>query len=553
MKRFVVLIIFALLLAPTQAQTTSKPLILPFQDAAGLNTWLLGQAYGNTTGAFNFGDQWYSAGQGLHFGLDFSAPCGTPLVAVADGVVAFVDNLNFGSAPHNLILRHDAIGLTTLYGHLQDTSPLRVGDVVNQGQFVGYSGDPDDTCQSRPHLHLEIRSLDYRTAYNPIDYMDANWESLSLVGRFGNRFFQMDLDNARRWITLDDQPSVSFGGRRLNAYTAAYPLPNDQTPPSNARLSTDVAPITAETTATLGLFEGTGCCWEFWWHPTDPNRAYAIDGYAGQRATVLEFDANGQLVAGLGDAPPAFYSPDYTHRITKLADGSLIQNIASGESWQVPTGDFMPALNVDNTRLLWIEFGGASVPGQEEPNNTIFISDARGSNPQALFTEAGIEARWLDSTRILLDLPQRPYTQLDVYDTVTSERYTLGRWYRPRGFSISPDGARMMFYLPQQPNPVDTGLYWMNIAPNATTQRVDWFGAYQWRDADSVFFIPFDPNTNTHHLRSYDVTTGATYRLTDPTTQPFTVMDGRWSVNADGSQIVFRNARDRSLWTLRVD
>lgn len=553
MKRFVVIILLFLLSISSQAQTQGKPLILPFQDEAGLNTWLLGQAYGNTTGAYNFGDQWYSAGQGLHFGLDFSAPCGTPLVAVADGVVAFVDNLNFGSAPHNLILRHDEIGLTSLYGHLQDTSPLQVGEIVTQGQFVGYSGDPDDTCVSRPHLHLEIRSLDYRTAYNPIDYMDANWESLSLIGRFGSRFFQIDLDNARRWVTLDDQPSVSFGGRRLNAYNAVFPLPRDLTPPNNPRIATDVVPITTETTATINLYEGTGCCWEFWWHPTDPNRAFAIDGYAGQRASVLELNKDGQIVDVLGDAPPPFFSPDYTHRVTPTTDGTLIQIMNTGENWQINTDMSVPALSPDNTRLLWVERGGSSVPGQDEPNNTIYISDARGENAQVLFTEAGIEAQWLDSTRILLDLPQRPYTQLDVYDLTTGERYTLGRWYRPRGFSVSPDGARIMFYLPQQPNPADTGLYWMNIAPNAQAQRVPWFGAYQWRGTDSVFFLPFDPNTNTHQLKSYDITTGAVFNLTDPTTQPFTIMDGRWSVNADGSQIVFRNARDRSLWTIRVE
>ena len=232
MKHFIFSLCLLLLISSTvYSQTAERPLILPFQDPAGIDTWLLGQAYGNTTGAYRFGDQWYSAGQGLHFGLDFSAPCGSPLVAVADGTVAFVDNLNFGSAPHNLILRHDALGLTSLYGHLQGRSPLTEGATISQGDFVGYSGDPDSTCTSRPHLHLEIRSLDYRTALNPVDYIDADWDTLALIGSFSNRNFQMDLDNSRQWQTLNDQPNVAFGGRILNNYLA--PFPAEVNPPSN--------------------------------------------------------------------------------------------------------------------------------------------------------------------------------------------------------------------------------------------------------------------------------------------------------------------------------
>src|SRR6478735_2651418 len=112
MKKLSIFLLLLLWANFSEAQTATKPMILPFQDPPNAGTWLLGQAYGNTTGAYNFGDEWYSAGQGLHFGLDFSAACGTPLVATAAGVVAQVDNLGFGSAPHNLILRHEELGLT---------------------------------------------------------------------------------------------------------------------------------------------------------------------------------------------------------------------------------------------------------------------------------------------------------------------------------------------------------------------------------------------------------------------------------------------------------
>ncbi|MGJ3238336.1 MAG: M23 family metallopeptidase [Anaerolineae bacterium] len=535
----------------SQGQTAERPLILPFLDPPGIDTWLLGQAYGNTTGAYRFGDQWYSAGQGLHFGLDFSAPCGTPLVAVADGTVAFVDNLNFGSAPHNVILRHDALNLTSLYGHLLERAPLTEGMQIQQGDLVGYTGDPDSTCESRPHLHLEIRTLDYRTALNPVDYIDANWNSLALIGSFSSRNYQIDLDNARQWQTLDDQPDVAFGGRILNNYSAPYPA--EINPPSNPPLVRNTAPIATDNPATLRIFDPTGCCWENWWHPTDANRLYTLDGFQNQRAGIYGYDArNNTLIESLGLAPPPYYSPDFTHAIRPFGNTIEIQNLSSGESWSIETGMAIPSINTDNTRLLWVAQGGTSVPGQSAPTNNILVSDMRGENLQLLVSEAGVNAMWLDAHRLMLTISERPYTRIDIIDVRDNSRYTLGRWYRPRGFSIAPNSERLMFYLAYQPDPEQNGVYWMDITPDAQANRVAWFGAYQWRDADSVFYVPFDATTNTHQLMYYDINSASSRALTDLTRQPFTMMDGRWSVNADGTMILFRNAVDRNLWMIDI-
>ena len=125
--RWLLLGIFVLLFSfsSAAAQDTTKPFIMPIAVPASPSTWLLGQPYGNTTGAYNFGTAWYSAGQGLHFGIDISMPCGTPLIAVGDGEVIYTDNLAFGAGPHNLIIRHSAAGVTTLYGHLLDRPPVQ--------------------------------------------------------------------------------------------------------------------------------------------------------------------------------------------------------------------------------------------------------------------------------------------------------------------------------------------------------------------------------------------------------------------------------------------
>ncbi len=220
--------LLVLLLIPVQAGQASShlldwPLILPFHDPPGPDTWLLGQTYGNTTGAYFQRNTTYRFGQGIHFGIDLSARCGTPVVAVADGVVALVDAKGYGSAPHNLIIDHPQLKYSTLYGHLLEKPKLAVSQKVQQGDVVALSGDPDETCTGRPHLHLELRDYPGRSRFfNPIPLMRADWDNLALIGNFG-RGFERDLDDTRKWQHLDDQPAATVGQKLLNDFRNPWP------------------------------------------------------------------------------------------------------------------------------------------------------------------------------------------------------------------------------------------------------------------------------------------------------------------------------------------
>jgi len=215
----------AIYLPPATAQSeTQEPFILPFKEPPGPDTWLLAQPYGNTTGAYRQRNTTYRAGQGIHFGIDFSAPCGTEVVAIGDGVVFAVDDLNFGSGPHNLMIDHPDLGYASFYGHLLGRPDLEVGQQVKAGQVVGLSGDPAGTCYGRPHIHLEIRDLRHWRKYNPHILIEADWDNLSLVGPF-SRAFQRDLDDPRKWQYLDGQPEIVVGGPLINDF--AHPWPPD--------------------------------------------------------------------------------------------------------------------------------------------------------------------------------------------------------------------------------------------------------------------------------------------------------------------------------------
>ena len=201
---------------------TAKPFILPFREPPGPDTWLLAQPYGNTTFAYRERDAQYRRVQGIHFGVDLSTRCGTEVVAIADGVVFASDNLAFGSAPHNLLIDHPALGYASLYGHLLEDPGLAPGTKVKAGDVVALSGDPADTCYGRPHLHLEIRDLTHVHKYNPATLIEADWDNLALIGPFSSSF-QRDLDAPRKWQYLDDQPKSYTGGPLLNDFANPWP------------------------------------------------------------------------------------------------------------------------------------------------------------------------------------------------------------------------------------------------------------------------------------------------------------------------------------------
>ena len=224
----VVLVLIALAVvlaggATAQAQEAGeKPFTFPFAGPPGPNTWLFNQPYGNTTFAYRsrLGD--YRMGQGLHFGIDISAKCGTPVLAIGDGVVTDVDNVyGYGSGPHNIMINHPN-GYASLYGHLLQRPTLAPGTQVKQGQVVGLSGDPDATCYSRPHLHLEIRDASHKHAYNPLNFIDMDWDAIALYNSFA-RGWQRNLDDPREWTDPFDQPDTTFGGPLLNDFARPWP------------------------------------------------------------------------------------------------------------------------------------------------------------------------------------------------------------------------------------------------------------------------------------------------------------------------------------------
>ena len=90
---------------------------------------------------------------GYHRGDDFAAHCGTPIYAVADGVVTAVTR--GGLAGDEIIIRH-AGGNETAYSHMYDNGILvSIGQIVAAGQNIAQVGSSGDSTGC--HLYFEFR------------------------------------------------------------------------------------------------------------------------------------------------------------------------------------------------------------------------------------------------------------------------------------------------------------------------------------------------------------------------------------------------------------
>ncbi|MXV38502.1 peptidoglycan DD-metalloendopeptidase family protein [Flavobacteriaceae bacterium Ap0902] len=86
----------------------------------------------------------------MHWGLDFSAPIGTPIYATADATVDFAGSA--GGYGNVVILKH-GYGYETYYAHMSKIN-TRKGKSVKRGDVIGFVGNTG--LSSGPHLHYEV-------------------------------------------------------------------------------------------------------------------------------------------------------------------------------------------------------------------------------------------------------------------------------------------------------------------------------------------------------------------------------------------------------------
>jgi murein DD-endopeptidase MepM/ murein hydrolase activator NlpD len=110
----------------------------------------------------NFGTRWGA----LHAGIDVANAIGTPILAVADGVV--IDAGPVAGYGIWVKLRH-ADGTVTLYGHVNSTE-VTTGERVMAGDLIATMGNTGNS--TGPHLHFEVQ-LNGTERIDPVPWLAA--------------------------------------------------------------------------------------------------------------------------------------------------------------------------------------------------------------------------------------------------------------------------------------------------------------------------------------------------------------------------------------------
>ncbi|MEY4502100.1 MAG: hypothetical protein RIS52_1990 [Pseudomonadota bacterium] len=130
----------------------------------------------------------------FHQGMDYAAVVGTPVYAVADGLVSFAGR--HGGNGNYIRLNHSSI-LGTSYSHLSRIV-VDPGSRVAQGQLIGYVGTTG--FSTGPHLHFEV----FKNGV-PVNPAGVSFATTSLLSGGA-----LDAFNARRRALL----SIPVAGSR---------------------------------------------------------------------------------------------------------------------------------------------------------------------------------------------------------------------------------------------------------------------------------------------------------------------------------------------------
>ncbi len=131
-----------------------------FRANSAPNLW---PVEGQVTASFGERIDPFNGEGAFHSGVDIGSSYGAPVIAPADGVVVFSDQL--GGYGRAIKIDHGH-GISTRYGHLSGFA-VTAGQAVHRGDVIGFIGSSGRS--TGPHLHYEVRIND--TPVNPYKYL----------------------------------------------------------------------------------------------------------------------------------------------------------------------------------------------------------------------------------------------------------------------------------------------------------------------------------------------------------------------------------------------
>jgi hypothetical protein len=320
------------------------------------------------------------------------------------------------------------------------------------------------------------------------------------------------------------------------------------TPPPAATAAPATEPPQLPATMLPRRLTTGGCCWQPFF--LDGRIAFLDRPAAAASAGVYAVPLTGgppllvesRLGAFLNDGAFFTYLDD---------EYTVVERRADGQQWRLLTNGQPPLLSPDGSIAAWMEREWEG--SVEERRVQFWWKPLDGGRPAFVTSVLGgglidwlADGRWLAAGRLAYDAAEGV---LFTYVPASKERLDLfqASWFR--GVEASPDGRWVIFLVGQDPVPERNGL-WLVRTDGGELRRLDWFGAYAWRDASHLFYLPFRPGAASDEVWLYDVAGDASQRLGDPALPPFRVAQGDFFFTPDGRALVYVSAADHNLWLL---
>jgi Tol biopolymer transport system component len=235
---------------------------------------------------------------------------------------------------------------------------------------------------------------------------------------------------------------------------------------------------------------------------------------------------------------------------------TVVERLADGQVWEIDTQERRPSFTPDGQNLMWIVYD-EDAP-RDSRSETIWLANADGSNRRNLTTAQRTSAiAWLSNEQLLLSrrfagTSDEQLLEFSLLDGTETELMAISR---PRGLALSPDRRYLVYYVSFEPEAEKNGMWLIDLQnPGQGPQKLPFFGAYRWRDARRLVYVPLEVEAEWHIFYEYDANTGAVRPLLPEGTN-LRIANNDWQISPDGSKIALLAAQGMELdgiWIVEI-
>jgi Tol biopolymer transport system component len=239
--------------------------------------------------------------------------------------------------------------------------------------------------------------------------------------------------------------------------------------------------------------------------------------------------------------------------VRQVGGQSEVEDIESGSRWMLPTDGGQVLISPDGSRVVW----WTASADEEHYHSLVTIQgahiDGRHTRDLISMWRAVVVAFHPDGRRVVVTgRPEREkaHYELALVHTDSGEMTTLasGSWLSDAALSPSGDWIVYMTSLDSE-NPESNGI-WVVPTSGGPPRKLDFVGAYRWRDGHRLVLVPMEPGADYHSVWQLDVESYEMVRLVDPEDVPVRIANNDWSISPDGHTMAYVTEDDRSVWVI---